>query len=205
MRIFKYGKLFELLYPNRLWSKKEKEKIIYLTFDDGPVPEATPFVLQELEKVGAKATFFVVGDNVRKNQEVFQSVVNHGHRIANHTMNHLNGEHCRTVDYIENVKYCEQQIEQYNQPAIMRPPYGKLTKKQEKELKQYQVVMWSVLTYDFDANLSAETCLEKAIQLTKNGSIVLMHDSVKTIGKLKYVLPLYLEHFTSQGYQFKCL
>ena len=135
MRIFKYGKLFELLYPNRLWSKKEKEKVIYLTFDDGPVPEATPFVLQELEKVGAKATFFVVGDNVRKNQDFFQKVVNQGHRIANHTMNHLNGEHCRTIDYIDNVNYCEAQIQKYNQPAIMRPPYGKLSKNQEKEVR----------------------------------------------------------------------
>lgn len=205
MRVFKYGKLFELLYPNRMWSVKTGEKVIYLTFDDGPIPEVTPYVLGELDKVGAKATFFMVGDNVKKHPEVYQEVVKKGHRVANHTMNHLNGKHCRTVDYVDNVLECERLIAQDNSPKLMRPPYGKMTSKQEKQLKEFKIVMWSVLTYDFDSNLSAEECLEKSIRLTKSGSIVLMHDSVKTIDKLKVVLPQFLNHFNALGYQFKTL
>lgn len=205
MRIFKYGKLFELFYPNRTWSKSSDEKVIYLTFDDGPIPEVTPYVLNQLDKYNAKATFFMVGDNVKKNPDVFNEVVSKGHRVGNHTMNHVNGSRCRTIDYVDNVKDCQKQLSHYNQKPLMRPPYGKMSKSQEKALSEYEIIMWSVLTYDFDAGLSQELCLQKSIQLTKNGSIVLMHDSVKTIDKIQYVLPRFLEHFTNLGFQFKAL
>jgi len=180
MRVFKYGKLFETFYPNRTWSIPNEEKVIYLTFDDGPVPEATPWVLDQLDKYQAKATFFMVGDNVKN--------------------------HCRTKDYLDNVKECQSLIEKDNPRKLFRPPYGRMNKKQVNALKEdYQIIMWSVLTYDFDDSLSAKQCLEKAISLTKSGSIVLMHDSVKTIKKLEEVLPSYLEYFTKEGYAFKCL
>jgi peptidoglycan/xylan/chitin deacetylase (PgdA/CDA1 family) len=205
MRIFKYGKIFEWLYPKRVWSIASQEKVIYLTFDDGPVPEATPFVLEELKKVNAKATFFMVGDNVKKHSSIYKSVVEAGHSVANHTMNHVNGTYCRTVDYVQNVELCQSQMLNDNPKKLFRPPYGKMTKKQEQQLSDYKAIMWSVLTYDFDPTLSAEKCLEKSINLTKNGSIVLMHDSVKTIEKLRYVLPKYLEHFTRLGYRFEVL
>ncbi len=205
MRVFKYGKLFEWIYPKRIWSKSTKEKVIYLTFDDGPVPEATPYVLQELSKINAKATFFMVGDNVKKNQDLFFQVVNAGHRVANHTMNHVKGTRCRVNDYKENVQDCQEQILEYNQPPLLRPPYGKMTKKQAFHLSEYQIIMWSVLTYDFDAGISAETCLKKSIEYTKEGSIVLMHDSLKTLDKLRYVLPKFLDHFHKQGFEFKAL
>lgn len=205
MRIFKYGKLFEVLFPNRTWSRSSSEKVIYLTFDDGPIPEVTPYVLSELKKVNAKATFFMVGDNAQNNPEVYQQVVEEGHRVGNHTMNHLKGTETLVEDYTENINACETVIGKENNPKLFRPPYGKMTKKQEQKLEGVEVVMWSVLTYDFDDSLSQEVCLEKAISLTKNGSIVLMHDSVKTINKLKYVLPKYLHYFTEKGFDFRCL
>lgn len=204
MRIFKYGKLFEAIYPKRTWSKKTKENVIYLTFDDGPVPEATPFVLQELAKVKAKATFFIVGDNVLKHPEIYKRVVAEGHRVGNHTMNHVKGTECRKQDYLENIASCEALIEKDNKPMLFRPPYGKMTHKQQEGIDA-ELIMWSVLTYDFDDRLSAEDCLAKAISLTKKGSIVVMHDSVKTIKKLQYVLPKYLAHFTNKGFEFRCL
>ncbi len=205
MRVYKYGKLFEWLYPKRIWSKPTDEKVIYLTFDDGPVPEATSFVLQELAKIHAKATFFMVGDNVKKNQDVFMQVTQAGHRIANHTMNHVKGTLCRVQDYKENVLDCQEQISHYNQPPLLRPPYGKMTKKQVSALSEYQIVMWSVLTYDFDTGLSAKECLKKSIALTKEGSIVLMHDSIKNLEKLRYVLPRFLNHFHTLGFEFRAL
>ena len=205
MRVFKYGKIFETFYPNRLWSVKTNEKDIYLTFDDGPVPEATPYVLDQLDKYNAKATFFMVGDNVKKNSDLFQDVINRGHRVANHTMNHVNGSHCRKSDYLENIDSCQNELHKDNEPKLFRPPYGKMTKKQERELTDYKIIMWSVLGYDFDPNLSSEDCLRKITELTRAGSVVLLHDSVKTIDKLKYVLPRFLEDFTNRGYQFKTL
>jgi peptidoglycan-N-acetylglucosamine deacetylase len=205
MVIYKFGKLFEWLYPKRIWSVGTKEKIIYLTFDDGPIPEVTPFVLAELQKVNAKATFFMVGDNIKKNQEVFLEVLAQGHKVANHTMNHVKGTSCLTKDYLENVHSCDQQLKSNNAERFMRPPYGKITKSQEKALKDYKIVMWSVLSNDFNPSISAKTCLENTIKYTKAGSVVLMHDSVKTHEKLKEILPLYLRHFTNLGYSFKVL
>jgi len=206
MRIFKYGKLFELFYPNRTWSIPTKEKVIYLTFDDGPVPEATPWVLDQLEKYQAKATFFMVGDNVKKNPEIYKEVVNKGHSVANHTHNHVNGKYSRTKEYVDNIEECQTFIEKDNPKKLFRPPYGRMIKKQVNALKDnYKIIMWSVLTYDFDNSLDAKECLAKSIALTKKGSIILMHDSVKTIKKLEKVLPAYLEHFTKEGYEFRTL
>jgi len=203
MRIFKYGLFFEKLFPNRIWSKNTSQKEIYLTFDDGPVPEATPFVLDQLKKFNARATFFMVGDNVVKHQHLFQRVLNEGHAIGNHTMNHVNGKFCRKQDYLDNIASCQKALG--NRTKLFRPPYGKMTSSQEALLSDYDIIMWSVLGYDFDHNLSKEKCLNKITSLTKPGSIVLLHDSGKTIDKLHYVLPRYLEHFSSRGFTFKAL
>lgn len=205
MRVFRYGKIFKWLYPNRLWYKPSKDKVIYLTFDDGPVPEATLYVLKELGKVSAKATFFVVGDNVKKHPEVYEQVIESGHSVGNHTMNHVNGEYCRPIDYQSNVLTCESFIFKENVKKLFRPPYGKLTRSQEKLFSNYKIVMWSVLGYDFDKSLSREICLDKLINFTKPGSVVLLHDSMKTLDRLKYVLPRYLNHFHKLGYQFQAL
>lgn len=205
MRLFKYGRFFKLLYPNRTWFLSPKRKVVYLTFDDGPVPEVTSFVLEELDKVGAKATFFVVGGNVKKHQEIYRQVLHKKHSIGNHTMNHVNGKYTRKQDYIENVLSCDSLIKGDNLRKLFRPPYGQLTRAQEKELKDYKVTMWSVLAYDFDDKLSAEECLDRLIKNTSAGSVVLLHDSIKTYKKLQFVLPKYLSHLKESGYKMEAL
>lgn len=205
MRIFSYGKIFEWLFPKRLWAIKTTQKVIYLTFDDGPIPEVTPYVLEELNKVNAKATFFVVGDNVRKHPEIYQQVVSGGHEVGNHTMHHLKGSKTLNSSYLKDVREAQAYILKENPRRLFRPPYGRLSRAQARALPDFKVVMWSVLGYDFDPSLPPEECLKKLKQLTKPGSIVLLHDSLKTIEKLKHVLPPYLKHFSDLGYQFKCL
>ena len=184
---------------------KTNEKIIYLTFDDGPVPEMTPDVLRVLKEYNAKATFFCVGHNVKKYTEVFEDVVKQGHAVANHTYNHLNGAHTDTDEYVENVYQCRDVMGTQGK-QLFRPAYGRLTKSQQKLLKDdFEIVMWSVLAGDFDNNLSKEDCLNKLLKNTTNGSIVVMHDNPKFYEKVMWVLPQYLDYFTSKGYRFECL
>ena len=202
-----------LLYPQLTWRKETTEKVIYLTFDDGPIPGVTDFVLQQLQSFDAKGTFFCVGDNVSKHPEVFRKIVAEGHRYGNHTFNHLKGWNTKDDVYFDNVKKCDDAFEavlqgsdMLNGDKLFRPPYGKISKSQVRYLKgDFKIIMWSVLTGDFDARQSAEECLKTSIKHTGNGSIVIFHDSVKAEKNLRYALPRFLEYFSERGFQFNTL
>ena len=178
------------------------EKIIYLTFDDGPVPEATPVVLDILESYDAKATFFMVGDNVRKYPAVFNRVKQDGHAIGNHTFHHLNGWHTPPGAYIEDVYRCRE----YFDTRLFRPPYGRITPSQYFLLRNdFRFILWSVLTCDFDRRTTPEQCLKNAIDHTSNGSVVVFHDNPKSLDNVRYALPRFLEYLSNLDYKFLSL
>jgi len=191
------------MFPNLIWKmKNEGEKNIYLTFDDGPVPEITPWVLDQLEKYDAKATFFCVGQNVKKHSALFKSIKQKGHVVGNHTYDHLSGWNSSNMDYFRNVRYCDDLIES----KLFRPPYGRLKNKQAIYLtRKYKVIMWDVLSGDFDPKLEKEQCLKNVISKSSSGSIIVFHDSLKAKDKLQFVLPKVLKHFSKMGYTFKNL
>ena len=201
--------LLQAVFPKFSWKKSRRNKVIHLTFDDGPVPEATLLVLDCLRQFEARATFFCVGENIAKYPEVFQQVRKEGHSVGNHTYHHLNGWYTPTDVFLNNVEKCQELInphQETNSKPLMRPPYWRLKRKQWRPLiKDYDIVMWDVLSGDFSEKIDATTCLKKTIQYTKNGSIVLFHDSVKTVHKLKAILPKFLEHFSQLGYSFQRL
>ncbi len=201
----------KLLYPSLLWNKPTNSKSIFLTFDDGPHPEITPWVLNELKKQQVKATFFCVGENLTKYPEVFKSIINEGHSFGNHTYNHLNGWKTSNSEYLENVFKTEnimlEALGNISKKKLFRPPYGKIKPSQIKTLQQYnyQIVMWDVLSADFDAKITNEQCYMNVVKTATQGSIVVFHDSLKASEKLKEVLPRVLEHFTEKGFSFKAL
>ncbi|MBK6979828.1 MAG: polysaccharide deacetylase family protein [Cytophagaceae bacterium] len=200
------SKLLNTIFPKYLWKVDRDEKVIYLTFDDGPVPYYTDFVLDQLKKYNASATFFCVGENIKKHPEVFQKLINEGHYAGNHTFNHLKGWNTENKQYIDNFLECQLEIEKFSKSGLFRPPYGRIKKKQAEEiLKTHKIIMWSVLTRDYDSDFDAEKCLKNAIKKTENGSIVLFHDSEKAWKNLSYVLPRYLEYFSEKGYSFEPL
>jgi peptidoglycan/xylan/chitin deacetylase (PgdA/CDA1 family) len=209
MRFFRIPRLVQQFLPGFTWRKPGPERVIYLTFDDGPIPEITDFVLTTLAAHDARATFFCVGDNVRKHPEIARRVVQAGHRLGNHTFNHLKGWQTSLPDYLHNIALCEAALAPFledGQQKLFRPPYGRMLRDQFRQLrKNYQVVMWEVLTYDFDARLPAEVCLAKAIRHTGPGAIVVFHDSLKASANLRFVLPRYLAHLAGQGYRFETL
>lgn len=194
------------LYPERLWAFSREEQSVYLTFDDGPIPEVTPWVLDELKKHNAKATFFCIGENVQKHSEVFTRIIDEGHSVGNHTFNHLKGTNTETSEYIENVLKCEDIINSefriQNSELLFRPPYGKITSKQARVLqkKGYTIVMWSIISYDYDANVSQEKCLQNVLKNIKPGSIIVFHDSLKAEKNLRFLLPKVLEIIKEDGY-----
>ncbi len=192
----------KILFPKRLWKTKTKEKKIYLTFDDGPIPEVTLWVLQQLEKFEAKATFFCIGENVVKNKSIFQKILEAGHAVGNHTHNHLNGWKTDKATYLENVEKCENTFF----AILFRPPYGRLTQKQAGILnKKFKIVMWDVLSGDFDKSISKEKCLENVLKNADNGSIIVFHDSLKAENHLRYVLPKVLQYFKEKEFVFEKL
>jgi peptidoglycan/xylan/chitin deacetylase (PgdA/CDA1 family) len=215
MRIYQTPSFVEWLWKRYLWkvSKNQQDKNLYLTFDDGPIPVLTEYVLDTLKEFRVKATFFCVGDNVHKHPDIFQRIIAEGHQIGNHTYNHLNGQKVKTEVYLENVSKCQEILlanglknEQPNSLPLFRPPYGRLnTKESNALLQQYKIVMWSVLTYDFDMSLRPEICYQKAVQSTQSGSVIVFHDNWKAEQNLRYTLPRYLAHFIRQGYEFKIL
>ena len=205
MYLHKTPKSFGALFPNIIWNIKTQAKEIYLTFDDGPVPEATPWVLEQLKQYNAKATFFMVGANINKQYKLFEEVVNQQHTVANHTFNHLNGWKTRNQDYYANISQTEELIGA-NSALLFRPPHGRLKWSQYRKIfKSHKIIMWDVLSGDFDNSLSPEKCLAKSMAATKPGTVIVFHDSVKSIDKLKFVLPRYLEHFTALNFTFKAL
>jgi peptidoglycan-N-acetylglucosamine deacetylase len=195
-----------LLFPSELtWSIPTREKVLYLTFDDGPTPHVTDFVLNELKKYNAKATFFCIGENVQKHPELYQLLFAEGHRTGNHTHNHLNGFHTKDEMWLNNVKEAAKWIDS----DLFRPPYGKLRSFPAKVLKEsnppFKIIMWSVLSADFDTNISPQKCFENVKKNTKPGSIIVFHDSEKAFPNLKYALPEALKLFSGEGYRFEVI
>ena len=196
------------LYPNFTWRIPTQKKEIFLTFDDGPIPEVTEFVLEELEKYKAKATFFCIGSNIEKNPYIFQKIVTQQHTFGNHTFNHVRGWDVEDEYYLDNFIKCEEIITILNSQLTtkFRPPFGRIKRSQAKEiLKTHEIVMWDVLTGDYDQSISKERVLSKALQHTEKGSIVLFHDSIKASKNMMYALPRVLEHFSGRGYTFMSL
>jgi len=196
------------LFPNMRWSVPTKHNEIFLTFDDGPIPELTPWVLDVLDEFDAKATFFCVGENVKKYRTIAADLFARGHVIGNHTQHHLNGARTKTNTYLNDVKKCQNTINGIApvQPKLFRPPYGKFKTSQMRILRQeFNIIMWSVLSGDFDLKLSPEKCLSKTISASKAGSIVVFHDNVKAEKNLRVALPGFLQHFKSLGFKFKAL
>ncbi|MEM1321800.1 MAG: polysaccharide deacetylase family protein [Bacteroidota bacterium] len=202
MYLVKTPKFIQNLFPNFIWKIPAKEKVLYLTFDDGPIPQVTPWVLDQLKAYEAKATFFCVGENVQRHPDVFQQVLDAGHSVGNHTFNHLNGWGTDNIPYFHNVRHCAHLVNS----NLFRPPYGRLMPRQAQFLQRhYRIIMWDVLSGDFDPKLSKDQCLKNVTDKVKPGSIVVFHDSLKAQEKLQYVLPQVLEHFTAAGYQFESL
>jgi peptidoglycan-N-acetylglucosamine deacetylase len=183
-----------------IWNFERDEKIIYLTFDDGPIPELTDWVLDQLKLYNAKATFFCVGANIIKHKQVYDRIINEGHVAGNHTMYHSKGFIHKVEPYINEAEDCKLLVGN----NLFRPPYGQLKRGQYRELikRGYKVIMWDVISYDYE-KIAPKKCARNAINHTRNGSIVLFHDNIKAEKNLKYTLPLFLRTFSEKGYQFK--
>lgn len=206
----KYPKLLQVLYPKRI-SRINDSQSIFLSFDDGPIPEITPWVLNELKKYNAKATFFCIGNNVEKHPEVFQEILKDGHSIGNHTFNHLNGWKTSLENYVSNTIKAETmlqgQMPRATSTKLFRPPYGKIRNSQAKALAKldYKIVMWDVLSGDYNQRLSPEACYHNVKKNATAGSIIVFHDSIKASKNLKAVLPLVLKYFSEKGMKFNSL
>ena len=197
--------LLKKLFPDRIWDIKTEEKILYFTFDDGPHPEATIFVLEELKKFNAKATFFCIGKNVKENFTIYQKIIAEGHRVGNHTNRHLNGWKTPDKKYLDDIFEAKKIIDS----NLFRPPYGRITNWQAKALGgekfQLKTLMWDVLSGDFDPSVSGENCYLNVVNNAKQGSIVVFHDSRKAFSSLQYALPRLLSYYTNEGFRFAAL
>ena len=216
------------LFPNYIWDIPTNEKVIYLTFDDGPTPEITNWTLDILKQYNAKATFFCIGNNIEKYPSIFQDTINEGHTIGNHTQNHIKGWKSKSKEYLKNIAEAEaiiksqipsplaigtksQKPETLNRSSpsvnLFRPPYGQITPKQGRKLIElgYKIIMWDVLSFDWENDVTKETCLDNVKKDATNGSIIVFHDSVKASKNMQYALPKVLEYFSKKGYSFKSL
>ncbi|MCF6341548.1 MAG: polysaccharide deacetylase family protein, partial [Bacteroidales bacterium] len=194
--------LARLFFPQLLWDVNTAAKEIFLTFDDGPHPEITPRVLEILDEFDAKATFFCVGENVKKHPATYASILEKGHQTGNHSYHHLNGWKTKNQKYFDNVAQCRELVKS----KLFRPPFGKIKPSQIQTLqKDYKIVMWSVLSRDFDKNVSAGQCLKNVIHFAETGSVVVFHDSEKAATNLFHALPVFLEHFKQRGFVFSII
>ncbi len=215
MHFFSVPSTIQWLIPSCTWRKVGQEKVIYLTFDDGPHPEITAWVIDELKKHQIKATFFCVGDNLKKHPETAKQLLTEGHQIGNHTMHHIKGWKHKNVDYLKDIEDCDTEIrkihEQMNdekaQPRLFRPPYGQIKPSQIKLLREkgYEIIQWSDLSCDYDKHLNCEKSLSALVKNAKPGSIVVFHDSEKAENQLKQILPSYLEAMLAEGFTFETL
>lgn len=202
MYLSKTPGFLQKLFPHFTWKIPNAKGKIYLSFDDGPIPEVTPWVLDELSSHNAKASFFCVGENVDKNPELYKRILEEGHTIGSHTQNHLMGWHTDNLNYLLNVRKCAQKVNS----TLFRPPYGRMTRSQANFLQRhYKIVMWDVLSGDFDDKISSEKCLQNVLGSAMDGSIVVFHDSLKAEEKLRFVLPKVLDYYSERGYSFENL
>ncbi len=201
-------RFIQRLYPERIWAFESESTSIFLTFDDGPIPQVTPWVLDLLKQYNAKATFFCIGENVQKHPEIFKRIISEGHTVGNHSYNHLNGWKTETFEYVGNVEKAEKQMKAERVeitegiPKLFRPPYGRIKSSQAKILqkKGYKIVMWNILSYDFDAAISEEKCLQNVLTKIAPGSVVIYHDSLKAEKNLRYSLPKVLEFISEKSW-----
>ena len=197
-----FPRLLRPLWGKVVWRKDPSKKVIYLTFDDGPVPEVTPLVLDLLDEHNIKATFFCVGENVQKHPDTFAQVMSRGHKVGNHTFNHLKGFSVKDEEYYDNIDKAAELIDS----KLFRPPYGRVTGKQMKKLRdRYAIIMWDVITHDYNKSLSPETIMRTIKRYSRNGSLVVFHDSIKAKENVLAVLPLAIEYWKSKGYTFGVL
>lgn len=191
--------LYRMLFPECLWRIQKKQKCVYLTFDDGPIPEVTPWVLDTLDRYGVKATFFMVGDNVKRNPQLLEEVLRRGHSVGNHTMNHLQGRKVSTDEYIENIERANEMLH----TNLFRPPHGIMRLKQAKIVRsRYTVIMYDVVTRDYARKIDGEGVLNNVKRYVRRGSIVVFHDSLKAEKNMKYALPRAIEWLKENGYEF---
>lgn len=202
MYLTRTPRAIQALFTGLTWRVPNAGKELYLTFDDGPIPEVTPWVLETLAQYDAKATFFCVGRNAASHSELFARVKLEGHAIGNHTFDHVRGRSTTTRAYLRNALLCQG----LTRTSLFRPPYGSLTMHQLHALRpRFNVVLWDVLSGDFDVSITDERCLRNVIDHARSGSIVVFHDSLKAQDRLRYALPRTLEHFSALGYSFKAL
>ena len=204
-------RLLRAFYPTLIWQMDTQDKCLYLTFDDGPHETATPFVLDTLKQFDAKATFFCIGKNVYQHKSLYDRILAEGHTVGNHTQNHANGWDTNNYYYIKDVQIASELIHS----NLFRPPYGRIKRSQINALQNkdadyeenssFNIIMWSVLSGDFDQKISKEKCLKNVKKNTENGSIIVFHDSAKAFENMKYALPKTLEHFSKEGFQFKAI
>ncbi len=199
------------LYPNLVWRIPTKQKELFLTLDDGPVPGPTEFALDVLKEHKAKATFFCIGDNVQKHPDVFKRILQEGHAVGNHTFNHLNGWHTPKPEYVKNAFLCDAAMDlphignEMKKVILFRPPYGRITRSQIKALLAYKIIMWDVLSFDYTESITPEACLKNSIKATRPGSVIVFHDSLKAEKNMRYALPRFIAHFTDRGYSFNVI
>lgn len=194
------SKWLRWLYPSAIWRMNPSEKAVYLTFDDGPIPESTPWLIETLDRYGVKATFFMVGDNVRKHPELLELIKAHGHRLGNHTFNHIGGLKWSSWKYLRNANEADKLIHS----NLFRPPHGWMKPAQYYRLRRhYTIIMWDLVTRDYSNRLNADDVYNNIKMYARNGSIITFHDSLKSIDKLKTALPRSIEWLQKQGYEFK--
>ncbi|MEJ6734631.1 MAG: polysaccharide deacetylase family protein [Flavobacteriales bacterium] len=202
MKIIKIPKWFQFLFPSLHWRFKTNEKVIYLTFDDGPTKELTNWIVDELNKVNAKATFFCLGKNIAEHPKEFDYITNNEHQIGNHSYNHLSGWNTSTEKYSEDVENCQSLIN----TNLFRPPYGRITLAQINKLKRkYKIIMWDINSWDFDQTKSPLSTFNNLTKKIDKGSIVLLHDNLKSEENLKILLPKILSYYSQKGYVFRAI
>lgn len=190
------------LYKDCYWNFPNEENKIYLTFDDGPTPELLPFILQTLDEYKVKATFFCVGNNIQKHPQLYSEMLSKEHVVANHTFNHLNGWKTPNKIYFRNIK----EFDALHESNLFRPPYGRLRKSQMRQLaREYKIILWDVLSYDYDKNISPERCLQNVTANTRSGSVIVFHDNVKAERNLRFALPQFIAAAQRKGFAFDVL
>ena len=202
LQLIKSPKILQRLFADFLWRIDTDEKVIYLTFDDGPHPVITPWIIELMNQYDAKGTFFLIGDAVSRHPDLYQLYKANGHQVGNHTYKHIKGWQNRKKNYLKEIAQCAEVVES----SLFRPPYGQINLQAIREIKkQYKIVMWDVLSWDFDTTNSSEICLSNVINCSKEGSIVVFHENEKSMKNIMYALPKVLEHFTKLGYQFEAI